>query len=404
MPKPNKKRNRSQFATPDRDPEIQPKLEWTPDHHHGEDQKLASIQLPSSAVHLALSPDEKFTAVVVGENKQSELQIYRIKDSQLVETVQLWSGHVFGLSFAPSLPYHGGYMVAVSKTCEGAMLCYLDHRGRLPENVSPAVDRDALCERLGHDIISILADYHYTQETNETGEFPEGITDTLRKVFDQGQKEHKMPYPLGGDRVVFSTDGTFLITAAMYDPISTSKGAPLVLWDLRTRGVRYNIPCLSNKIWWVAISPDSRFIAFGESDTSVQIWNLETGRFNDPPSLRGMLIRHGVFSPDSAYIALVNRPGDSNASVHIHNLTGGKRVSSLWDVASCSEPTSGNHDGTLLAVLRAQNEISLWNPSADQRPTENGVVSAFSYPRISQAHSIHRPREEVDVYLCFRDD
>lgn len=227
MPKPNKKRNRLQFATPDRDPEIQPKLEWTPDHHHGEDQKLASIQLPSSAVHLALSPDEKFTAVVVGENKQSELQIYCIKDSQLVETVQLWSGHVFGLSFAPSLPYHGGYMVAVSKTCEGAMLCYLDHRGRLPENVSPAVDRDALCERLGHDIISILADYHYTQETNETGEFPEGITDTLRKAFDQGQKEHKMPYPLDGDRVVFSTDGTFLITAVMYDPISTSKGAPL---------------------------------------------------------------------------------------------------------------------------------------------------------------------------------
>lgn len=373
MTKQNKKRKHSQDDTGSKKnrPEIQPKPEWKPNHLHREDQKIASIQLPSSAMNIALSPDNKFAAVVVGENEQAKLQIYCVKDFQLVETVQVGSDQVFGLSFAPSLPHNNGYMVAVSKTCEGAMLWYFDHRGRLrdPADVSQAVDRNGLYERLGQDISSILTEYHNAKETDKTREFPDGVTNTLRTVFDLGQKEHKMPYPLGGDRVVFSPDGTFLITAVMYDPLSTSNGAPLVLWDLRTREIRHNIPCVSNKIWWVAISPDSRLIAFGESDDSVQIWDSQTGRFNDPPNLRGMLIRHGVFSPDSSHIALINHPDDSKASVHVHSLTGGKRVSSLRHVARCSEPISWNHDGTLLAILREKGGISLWDPSANQRPT-----------------------------------
>lgn len=377
MAKQNKKRKNSQDDTgsknnhPEGRPEIQPKPEWDPNHLHGEDRKLASIELPSSAMNIALSPDDKFAAVVVGENEHAKLQIYCIKQLQLVETVQVGSGHVFGLSFAPSLLHNNGYMVAVSKTCEGAMLWYFDHRGRLrdPAGVSQAVDRNRLYEQLGQDITSILAGYHKAKETDKTSEVPAEVTNTLRTVFDLGQKEHKMPYPLGGDRVVFSPDGTFLITAVMYDPVSASNGAPVELWDLRTREIRHHISCVSNKIWWVAISPDSRLIAFGESDASVQIWDSQTGRFNDPLNLRGMSIRHGVFSPDSSHIALVNHFDDSNASVHVHSLTGGKRVSSLQHVARCSEPISWNHDGTLLAILRAKGGISLWDPSATQRPT-----------------------------------
>ncbi|OJJ05026.1 hypothetical protein ASPVEDRAFT_86390 [Aspergillus versicolor CBS 583.65] len=380
MPKPSrtKKRKHSQSDTgcrknrPESRPDTQAKPEWTPTHHHREDQKLASIHLPSSAVNIALSPDDKFAAVIIGErqNAQAKLQIYCVESFLLVETVQVGSGHFFGLSFAPSSPHQNGYMVAVSKTCGGAMLWYFDDCGRLrdPADVSQDVDRTGLYERLGQDIISVLIDY-YNKEANETRGPLEGITNTLREAFELGQREHKIPYRLGGDKVIFSPDGTFLITAIMYDPVSTSNGAPLVLWDLRTRVIRHIIPCVSSKIWWVSISPDSRLIAFGESDTSVQIWDSQTGSFIPPLKVRGAFIRHGVFSPDSAHIALLNRPGDSDASVFVHGLAGGKRDASLQQVANCSEPISWNHDGTLLAVLRAENEISLWDPFTSQRPT-----------------------------------
>ncbi|KAL4785958.1 Quino protein amine dehydrogenase [Aspergillus varians] len=339
---------------------------WTPTYTHELSHALATIPLRSTATAIALSPDDKFAAVVAGAETKADLKIYCTKTHQLVETTDVGSGHIFSLKFAPTQPRHGGYMLSASKAPGKVILWDLSHHGKLidPSGPSTPGEHGELSKSLARDVTSILVtDHGWDKERAVPKPVQEDIMYALWQALDLHQKAHAVPVSLSGDFVMFSPDGSFIITAATYDAMSahTKSNEPLIIWDVRTRKARHVLRCTRNKIWWATVSPDSNLMAFGDRDTVVRIWNAQTDESEVFLKFPNRAFRDGVFSPDSKYIALSDCKGDSNTTVFVYCLATKSRVACFPNVARCDGAISWNLDGSLLAMLGAAGEISLWD-------------------------------------------
>ena len=106
------------------------------------------------------------------------------------------------------------------------------------------------------------------------------------------------------------------ITAVCHFPqsnltISGARDRTLKIWDISSGELRQTIPLLGEPPTWLRISPDERLVAIasGQSNQSVKILDLETGRFTGNPLAHEGTLTSIAFSPDSSQILAVEQRG-----------------------------------------------------------------------------------------------
>ena len=199
------------------------------------------------------------------------------------------------------------------------------------------------------------------------------------------------------EAIAFSPDGRSLATVAYVafrpdgpaSPTPADRGYPaptgplVVVWDFQSGRIRQRLAGHALGVTSLAFSPNSRWLAAGNQDSTVKVWDTVAG--NELHTLRGhtTAIDAVAFSPDG-----------NLASVSIDG------VLKLWDPATGSElqalPLGGpiqsatfSPDGSLLATRSmdsADTTIKLWD-AADGRqlraiPAGAGSAMAFSPDRL----------------------
>jgi WD40 repeat protein len=94
----------------------------------------------------------------------------------------------------------------------------------------------------------------------------------------------------------------------------------IVVWDLKTGGVRIELRKHTDAINALAFSPDGNTLASGGDDRTAIIWDLATGRSKRTLKGHDMTVTSLAFSPDGLTLA----SGSGNAAVVLWNVTTGK--------------------------------------------------------------------------------
>jgi WD40 repeat protein len=94
----------------------------------------------------------------------------------------------------------------------------------------------------------------------------------------------------------------------------------IVVWDLKTGGVRIELRKHTDAINALAFSPDGNTLASGGDDRTAIIWDLATGRSKRTLKGHDMTVTSLAFSPDGLILA----SGSGNAAVVLWNVTTGK--------------------------------------------------------------------------------
>ncbi|MBU1050534.1 WD40 repeat domain-containing protein [Candidatus Bipolaricaulota bacterium] len=155
-----------------------------------------------------------------------------------------------------------------------------------------------------------------------------------------------------GSFLAFSPDGQILALAVNESP--NNPNLAVTLWDVATGNKRSTLRGHQNIVHGLAFSPDGQWVAVGSMDTTIRVWEVQTGQLLHTLQTGGGLFDI-AFSPDSTMIAAA-----------LDN-----RTAELWDVANERRVTTLNHggevvsvafspDGTLLASGAYDSKIYLW--------------------------------------------
>ena len=173
--------------------------------------------------------------------------------------------------------------------------------------------------------------------------------------------------PVAG--VGFSPDGKLLAAAVVHG--SAAAGHDTVqLWDAAIdQAVGVPLPAdtapgdgiIAGGVNGVAFSPDGRLLATSNSDGTVRLWELASGRAVGAPLLAGIGFQAGVngvaFSPDGRLLATAN----SDGTVRLWELATRRMVRSLLSGTLYGvNGVAFSPDGRLLATANSDGTVRLW--------------------------------------------
>jgi WD40 repeat protein len=131
----------------------------------------------------------------------------------------------------------------------------------------------------------------------------------------------------------------------------------------------------SEVIMSLAFSPDGRICASGSRDTTIKLWDVQTGRLLRTLTGHAGRITSLVFSADGQTLASESEAGTSNAD------SDGDDTDRLWQVQTGKlllTTEIGLHafspDGSLFAAVAGENKINLWDAHTGQ------VLRTFAQP------------------------
>jgi eukaryotic-like serine/threonine-protein kinase len=122
----------------------------------------------------------------------------------------------------------------------------------------------------------------------------------LGRIWNLNDLTEQLNFPVGGDPLVrYTADGNSLVTADMH-------GA-LQVFDVPSKMRRISLQASTQKIWALAISPDSTTAVTGDWEGRVRFWNTETGEneMTFPPDMS--FVRALAFSPDGKTLIVLGR-------------------------------------------------------------------------------------------------
>ncbi|MBP0018166.1 MAG: PD40 domain-containing protein [Cyanobacteria bacterium SBLK] len=137
----------------------------------------------------------------------------------------------------------------------------------------------------------------------------------------------------------------------------------IILWDLETGEVKTTCEGTSSVIFSLDFSPDGKILASSSNlefqDGTIKLWDSDTLKFRNNLSSNLLALRVSciAFSPDGLYLA----SGNIDATIKIWNLSTGKTLHTLrghgWDVRA----VSFSRDGQLLVSGGLDGAIKIWN-------------------------------------------
>ena len=175
---------------------------------------------------------------------------------------------------------------------------------------------------------------------------------------------------VGIDKTVLSPDWKLLTS-----PRFSRKYHGIWLWDTHTGEIKTTFEGHTERVEWVAFSPDGKMLASSDFNGVIWLWDIDTGEHRQIRTSH-KIVDEVMFSPDGRTL-VSSRQGDIR----------------LWDVATGEfkarlEDTTGtnnivfNSDGTILYGV-SRNELRLWDPDTGKITMRLGVssyrpLSAFS--------------------------
>lgn len=164
--------------------------------------------------------------------------------------------------------------------------------------------------------------------------------------------------------IAFSPDGRLLASA--------SSDSTVPIWNLES-GERRILKSHAGYANTVAFSPDGSLLAIGTISGPVLLWNLESGKRLKLKGHKGC-INSIAFSPDGRMLA----SGSNDETVRIWNLENGK-VSILSLYAGDVNSVSFNYDGKQIASGTSGGTIRLWNLDCmDSRVLADNMTDIYS--------------------------
>jgi WD40 repeat protein/serine/threonine protein kinase len=163
--------------------------------------------------------------------------------------------------------------------------------------------------------------------------------------------------------ITFSPDSKIL-TSSSNNTVS-SNDAYIQLWDLTARQERAAWE-EKTSIVPIVYSPDSKILAWGNSDHTVKLWNTVTGQ--ELTTLKGhsYAIRWVAFFPDGQTLASV----DSGGMVKLWDVTTRQGPRTLTGHTGSVNRVAFSPDGQTLASASADATVRLWNvPTGQSRAT-----------------------------------
>lgn len=172
--------------------------------------------------------------------------------------------------------------------------------------------------------------------------------------------------------VAFSLDGRF-IASGDWDGL-------VKLWDARTFAEIYTFRSGSNRVDSVAFSPDSTRLAAAGQDAVVRLWDLSTG--TEAAQLTGPTgtINAIAFSPTGAVLAA----GSDDTQVYVWNMPDGALLGTLAGHTSYVTSLAFAPDGSRLAAGGEDDTVRLWTIPAG---TALGVLLGHSSTVTGVAYS-----------------
>jgi WD40 repeat protein len=119
-----------------------------------------------------------------------------------------------------------------------------------------------------------------------------------------------------------------------------------------------------NRVVSVAFSPDGKYLALGDVDGTVKIWEMPGGKLIQTLTEHGECVLSVVFSPDGKYLA----SGDRNGTIKIWEMPGGKLIQTLTGHSEWVVSVAFSPDGKYLASGGLDNTIKIWEMPAQSSP------------------------------------
>jgi WD40 repeat protein len=322
-------------------------------------EQLQLIESPSVILDIDFSPDGKravtgsadktMSGKDVVEDQDRSVSVWDLETGERLNRFTPNSGFVRAVAFSPN-----GSSVASGtwNSSEGGKIQLWNLKTQTVENVF-----------YGHtDIISALT---YSPDSKLL--FSVSWDSSLR-VWDLTTGVEKQRFQGINDRVLnvaVSPDGEYVLTGtgnvgnSAPDPSADNSREPSVwLWDLENRATEHVLRGHQDWVWTGAISPNGRYAASGSGtlnppslDTSVRLWDLETGQEIWHRSDHTQTVNSVAFSPDSKTIA----SGSWDMSVR------------LWDVETGQSRIGYNgHTDRVLAVTFSPDGKVVLSASRDK--------------------------------------
>jgi eukaryotic-like serine/threonine-protein kinase len=181
---------------------------------------------------------------------------------------------------------------------------------------------------------------------------------------NDGHELFRIPHPARGHQgvsVTFSPDGRLF--SATYDIETPSPRSECIVWNVATRR-----SILQHEVRGVrtTFSPDGKSLAFNETDESVAILEIETGKIRGRFPGTSANDRVVAFSPSGLQIAI----SDSDTRVNIFDIETGRSAGTLQGSGRVLV-LAWRADGKLLAAGGEEERVHVWDAS------EHRVVSVL---------------------------
>ncbi|OAD59981.1 WD repeat-containing protein 61 [Eufriesea mexicana] len=182
-----------------------------------------------------------------------------------------------------------------------------------------------------------------------------GSVDDTVKVWEQKDKSLQLKYKLTGHSlgvvsVAVSSDGTKCA--------SSSLDSSLKLWDLQTGGMISSVEVGPVDIWTVVFSPDDKFIVSGSHSGKIHLYGTESGKLEQTLDTRGGKFTLSVaYSPDGKYIA----SGAIDGIINIFDVAHGKVLRTLEGHAMPIRSLCFSPDSQLLLTASDDGHMKLYD-------------------------------------------
>jgi WD40 repeat protein len=112
----------------------------------------------------------------------------------------------------------------------------------------------------------------------------------------------------------------------------------------------------SDSVWSVAFSPGGQYLASGNSDNTIKIWNVNDGQLKQTLTGHSDWVKSLVFSPNGQYLA----SGSSDQTIKIWDVSNGQLKQTLTGHSDGVWSVAFTPDGQYLASGSSDQTIKIW--------------------------------------------
>lgn len=142
---------------------------------------------------------------------------------------------------------------------------------------------------------------------------------------------------------------------------SGSYDTTIKLWDLQTGKLLRTLTGHSNVVIKLAIAPDNRTLASASSDKTIKLWDMQTGKLLRTITGHSDIVRSVAFSPDGQTLA----SGSDDKTIKIWNVNNGQLLRSFADSDRYNQGfvdyVHFSPDGQTITSGELQGLIRSWN-------------------------------------------